>query len=189
MSSREARRSSGKTSSSSALPDLIDKADSIGLDQISFLTADVSSDSFARKSLPTEPSPHSLLLDPAEADEFERVIDKALVSHARAFSQGRVAERGDRLRKLANYYRAHQNRGSFPSVQCNAPWASAVVESDGTVRPCFFQPKVGNLRDKGLRALLDDEMVRFRQGLNVDRDSTCQRCVCSLRLGVRSRLW
>ena len=122
-------------------------------------------------------------------DEFEKVIEKALLSRADAFRDGRVAERGDRLRRLAGYYRAHQGSGPFPEVSCNAPWASAVVESDGTVRPCFFQPRVGNVRDKGLGALLDDEMVRFRRGLKVACDSTCQRCVCSLRVGVKSRLW
>jgi MoaA/NifB/PqqE/SkfB family radical SAM enzyme len=172
-----------------ALPDLIDKAMAMGLDQISFLTVDVNSDAFGRGALKMEPNPHGLLLDDDEVDEFERVIEKALVSHADAFRRGRVAERGERLRKLARYYRAHQRRTPFPAVRCNAPWVSAVVEADGTVRPCFFQPKVGNLRERSLRALLDDEMVRFRSGLDVACDSTCQRCVCSLQVGMRSRLW
>jgi MoaA/NifB/PqqE/SkfB family radical SAM enzyme len=172
-----------------ALPDLIDKAAAMGLDQISFLAADVSSDSFGRSASGVEPSPHGLLLDPKEVDEFERVIEKALVSHTNSFRQGRVAESGDRLRKLARYYRAHQERGPFPEVHCNAPWTSAVVEANGTVRPCFFQAPVGNLRQKKLRALLDDEMVRFRRGLDVACDATCERCVCSLHVGIGSRLW
>jgi MoaA/NifB/PqqE/SkfB family radical SAM enzyme len=171
------------------LPDLIDKAQSMGVDQISFLAADVSSDSFGRGPSGATPNPHGLLLEPAEADEFERVIDKALSTHAHAFRAGRVAESGDKLHKLANYYRAHQGRGAFPEVQCNAPWASAVIEANGTLRPCFFQPAVGSVRDKGLRALLDDEMVRFRRGLDVACNATCQRCVCSLRVGMRSRAW
>jgi MoaA/NifB/PqqE/SkfB family radical SAM enzyme len=172
-----------------ALPDLIDKAATMGLDQISFLAADVSSDGFGRGALKMEPNPHGLLLDPAEVDQFETVIEKALVSHADAFRRRRVAERGPRLRRLAQYYRAHQRRGPFPEVRCNAPWSSAVVEADGSVRPCFFQPAVGTLRKKTLRALLDDEMVHFRRGLDVSCDATCQRCVCSLRVGMRSRLW
>jgi MoaA/NifB/PqqE/SkfB family radical SAM enzyme len=172
-----------------SLPDLIDKATSIGFDRISFLGADVGSDAFGRSTPGATPNPHSLLLNPAEVDEFEKVIDKALLSHAEAFRGGRVAERGERLRNLARYYRAHQRRGPFPKVHCNAPWASAVVEADGNVRPCFFQPRVGNLREKRLRALLDDEMVRFRQRLDVGRDTTCQRCVCSLHVGMRTRLW
>jgi MoaA/NifB/PqqE/SkfB family radical SAM enzyme len=172
-----------------ALPDLIDKAMAMGLDRISFLAADVTSESFGRGVPGAGPNPHALLLDAAEVDEFERVIEKALVSRADAFRAGRVAERGDRLRRLARYYRAHHGKGQFPEVRCNAPWASAVVESDGSVRPCFFQPKIGNVREKGLRALLDDEMVRFRRGLDMACDATCRRCVCSMNVTMGSRVW
>jgi MoaA/NifB/PqqE/SkfB family radical SAM enzyme len=172
-----------------ALPDLVDKAKAMGLDQISFLAADASSDAFGRRSLSVAPNPHSLLLDPAEASDFDRVIDKALASHTRAFRDGFIAESGDRLHDLARYYRAHLRRGAFPAVRCDAPWASAVVEADGTLRPCFFQPPVGSVRERPLRRLLDDEMVRFRRGLDVACNATCQRCVCSLRVGIRSRLW
>jgi MoaA/NifB/PqqE/SkfB family radical SAM enzyme len=173
------------------LPDLIDKAEAMGLDQISFLAADVTSESFGRaqSGLRVLQDADGMLLDRAETDEFERVIDKAIASHRAAFRAGRVAERGDRLRRLARYYRAHHREGPFPEVSCNAPWASAVVEADGTVRPCFFQPPVGNVREKSLGALLDDEMVAFRKGLDVARNATCQRCVCSLSLGMRARLW
>jgi len=171
-----------------ALPDLIDAAARMGLDEISFLTADVGSDSFGRLAT-VAPRPHALLLEPGEVDELERVIDEALVSHAGAFRDGLVAERGDRLRRLAAYYRAQRGKGPFPRVDCNAPWVSAVVESDGRVRPCFFHPHVGSIRERPLRALLDEEMVRFREGLDVSRDATCQRCVCSLQLGVRRRPW
>jgi MoaA/NifB/PqqE/SkfB family radical SAM enzyme len=177
-----------------ALPDLIDKAAAMGLDQISFLAADVTSESFGRFPMATAPDVGGLLLDASETAELERVIEEALVSHAASFREGRVAEVGDRLRRLSRYYRAHRARreggdAQFPEVRCDAPWASAVVEADGTVRPCFFQPPVGNVRAKGLGPLLDDEMVRFRRGLDVAGDPTCQRCVCSLRVGLEAKLW
>jgi MoaA/NifB/PqqE/SkfB family radical SAM enzyme len=172
-----------------ALPDLIDKAGAMDLDEISFLAADVSSDSFGRAAADRRADAHGLLLDEREADEFEKVVDEALASHERAFRERRVAEQGDRLRRLVRYYRAHLHQEPFPEVRCNAPWASAVVEADGTLRPCFFQPPVGNVRRKGLRALLDEEMVAFRRGLDVACNETCRRCVCSLRVGIRSRAW
>jgi MoaA/NifB/PqqE/SkfB family radical SAM enzyme len=171
-----------------ALPDLIDKATAMGLDQVSFLAADVSSGSFGRTVASTAPD-QGLLLDASEVQEFERVIEKALIHHASAIREGRVAERGDRLRNLARYYRAHRQEAPFPEVRCDAPWVSAVIEADGTLRPCFFQPPVGNIRTKTLSELLDREMVRFRRGLDVACDATCRRCVCSLRVGMRSRLW
>jgi MoaA/NifB/PqqE/SkfB family radical SAM enzyme len=172
-----------------ALEDLVDKAAEMGLDEISFLAADVTSGAFGRERLGMAPDPHGLVLDGNEIDEFERVIEKALASRAQAFRSGLVAERGDRLRRLGRYYRAHARGGAFPEVRCNAPWASAVIESNGTVRPCFFQPAVGNVRQKALRAILDDEMVRFREKLDVACDATCQRCVCSLELKMRTVLW
>jgi MoaA/NifB/PqqE/SkfB family radical SAM enzyme len=169
-----------------ALPDLIEKAEAMGLDQISFLAADVSSDSFGRGPTGLPPNPHGLVLDAGEVDEFEKVVEKAIVRHGSAFRAGRVAETPDKLRRLPRYYRAQHGGAAFPEVECNAPWVSAVIEADGTLRPCFFQPAVGNVRHSGLRALLDDPMVRFRRELDVACDSTCQRCVCSLRVGLRS---
>lgn len=172
-----------------ALPHLIDKANAMGLDQISFLAADVASEAFGRKAASVGANTHGLLLEKNEIEEFEQVIEKAIVTHAKAFSDRLVAEPGERLRNLARYYRASQGCGAFPEVRCNAPWASAVVESDGGLRPCFFHPRVGTIRQKSLRALLDDEMVRFRRELRVSRNATCQRCVCSLNVGMRSHLW
>ena len=120
-----------------ALPDLIEKAESMGLDQISFLAADVDSDAFGRapsQRLPLAGEVHGLLLDRAETDEFERVIEKALVSHRASFRRGRVAERGERLRRLAGYYRAHQGRRPSPrwsaTPRGRARWSSPTGPCD-----------------------------------------------------------
>jgi MoaA/NifB/PqqE/SkfB family radical SAM enzyme len=47
---------------------------------------------------------------------------------------------------LYQYFAALLGRGEFAPVECNAPWVSTVIESDATVRPCFFQPPLGNVR-------------------------------------------
>jgi radical SAM protein with 4Fe4S-binding SPASM domain len=73
-------------------------------------------------------------------------------------------------------------------VNCNAPWTSVVIEAGGDVRPCFFHPPVGNLRERPLGDLLKVAMPAFRRGLDVSRNGTCQRCVCTLRVGLRSRI-
>jgi MoaA/NifB/PqqE/SkfB family radical SAM enzyme len=99
-----------------------------------------------------------------------------------------VAETPDRLRRLPQHYAAQLGLRDFPPVRCNAPWASAVVEADGAVRPCYFHPAVGNIREKSLRALLSQEMVAFRRALNVSQDATCRRCVCTLQVGLRTTL-
>lgn len=169
-------------------PDLVAAAQRLGLDAISFLAADVASGSFGREASGAL-RPHALLLEPSEIEELERLLDEAAVRHASAFASGLVVEDRERLRRLPAYYRAQRGLGPFPKVSCNAPWASVVVESDGRVRPCFFHAHVGSIREQSLRAILDGPMVRFRRGLDVARDATCQRCVCSARLGVRREPW
>jgi len=74
-------------------------------------------------------------------------------------------------------------------VSCNAPWTSVVIEADGAVRRCFFHAAVGNIRERPLAALLSREMPAFRRALDVGRDPVCERCVCTLKTGLRSKLW
>jgi MoaA/NifB/PqqE/SkfB family radical SAM enzyme len=168
------------------LPHLIDKAKSLELAQISFLAADVTSEAFGRRS---ETTTRGLLLTEDEVEEFARVVEETLLSHAQDFEARFVAESPEKLRRLPRYYAAQLGRGPFPPVACNAPWVSAVVEADGTVRPCYFHPAVGNIRQKPLRQILQQEMRAFRSNLDVSNNATCARCVCSLRMGLRTRLW
>ena len=180
------------------LPRLIEKARAMGLDGISFLAADVSSEAFgrasqgngvgAKTSLRTASSTSGLLLNGDQIDEFARVVEHTIVSRAADFESGFVAETPDKLRRLPRYYAAQQGLGEFPSVRCNAPWASAVVEADGAVRPCYFHRVVGNVRENCLRQILAREMVAFRRGLTVAEDATCRRCVCTLHVGLRTVL-
>ncbi len=180
------------------LPQLIDKAHAMGLDGISFLAADVSSQAFGRTSMPsdrgseaslrTASSTTGLLLNEDEVKEFAQVVEDTIVSHADDFASRFVAEQPDKLRRLPTHYAAHLGLADFPSVPCNAPWASAVVEADGAVRPCYFHRVVGNIREKSLREILWDEMVDFRRGLQVAQNPICRRCVCTLRVGLRTPL-
>jgi len=165
------------------LPHLIDKAHAMGLDGISFLTADVTSEAFGRR---TESSMGGLLLHQDEVPEFARIVEATIASHHGDFESRFVAESPDKLRRLSRYYAAQHGLGEFPPVRCNAPWVSAVVEADGAVRPCYFHPVVGNIRERSLSELLADEMVAFRRGLDMTQNETCRRCVCSLKVGLRA---
>lgn len=168
------------------LPNLIDKARAMGLKQISFLSADVTSEAFGRRG---ESSTRGLLLDENEVLRFKQVVEETIRTHLRDFETGFIAESPEKLRRLPRYYAAQLGIGDFPPVTCNAPWVSAVVEADGTVRPCFFHHALGNIREKSLGAILREEMVTFRRGLRMDENETCRKCVCTLKTGWRSRLW
>src|SRR5512136_198960 len=64
------------------LPHLIDKAKSLGFAQISFLAADVTTEAFGQRS---ETAMRGLLLTDSEVQEFARVVDDTLLSHAQDF--------------------------------------------------------------------------------------------------------
>lgn len=169
------------------LPQLIDKARAMGLQQISFLSADVTSEAFGRAR--GEASTQGLLLNETEIQEFAEVVEQTVQSHAREFETHFVAESPEKLRRLPRYYAAQLGLGAFPPISCNAPWVSAVIEADGAVRPCYFHNAVGSIRESGLRDILRKEMNAFRSQLDVHDNDVCKKCVCTLKVGLRTKLW
>ena len=168
------------------LPDLVATARRLGLDGISFLAADLSSSAFGRHMGVVSPS---LLPTASDLDELDAIIDRLERDLAHEFDCGFIAETPDKLRRIPRYYRAVRGEGTFPPVSCNAPWVSAVVEANGAVRPCFFHDPIGNVREKPLPSIIHDDLPRFRRGLVVATNPVCRRCVCSLKVGLRSRPW
>lgn len=171
------------------LPYLIDKAKQIGLDQISFLAADVTSEAFGRTQMRSSSSKRGLLLEEQEVQEFAGIVEETLRSHQSDFVNHFVAETPEKLRRLPKYYGAQLGLNPFPPVSCDAPWVSAVVEADGTVRPCYFHHSIGNIREKPLCEILGVDLRVFRSKLDVSRNAVCERCVCTLKVGLRSQLW
>ena len=109
--------------------------------------------------------------------------------YAADFDSGFIAESPEKLRKIYSYYAAFYGLNSFPYKKCNAPWVSTVVEADGTVRPCFFHAPLGNIREQSLENILNsDESIQFRKELDMNKDSTCIKCVCYLNLSPGRKL-
>lgn len=169
------------------LPHLIDKARDMGLQQISFLSADVTSKAFGRGR--GSASTQGLLLGENEIADFSDVVERTIVSHARDFETHFVAESPEKLRRLPRYYAAQLGLGPFPPISCNAPWVSAVIEADGAVHPCYFHQAVGSLRESSLQEILQKRMRAFRAALDVQENAVCKKCVCTLKVGVRTKLW
>ena len=170
-------------------PDIIDSAKEIGLNQISFLPADISSHAFNRELLWSEQRQQEILPGKKELAELKYITETIIESYAPDFATHFVAENPEKLRKIYSYYAAFYGLNAFPYKKCNAPWVSAVVEADGTVRPCFFHPPLGNIREQSLEAILNsDESIRFRKELDMDKDSTCVKCVCYLNLSPGTKL-
>jgi MoaA/NifB/PqqE/SkfB family radical SAM enzyme len=165
------------------LPNIVAASREVGLDRISFLAADVSSEAFNRPEGWSDDRVREVCLSGAEAERFAAVVEETLARHAAEFTSGFVVETPARMRDLAAYYRAANGKGDFPRVNCNAPWVSSVIEADGTVRPCFFHRSLGNIHRRGIADILNSpDAIRFRRGLDTRRDPVCRRCVCTFNM-------
>jgi MoaA/NifB/PqqE/SkfB family radical SAM enzyme len=167
------------------LRDTVRAARAIGLDRISFLAADVSSEAFNRPDGWTTERVGDVALDASDLARLSAELDALEREHAGDFESGFIAESPEKLRRrLHQYFAALLGEDAFHPNQCNAPWVSSVIEADGTVRPCFFQPPLGNVHAAGsLGAVINSpEAIAWREGLDVARNAICQRCVCTLSL-------
>jgi MoaA/NifB/PqqE/SkfB family radical SAM enzyme len=169
-----------------ALRETVAAAHDLRLDKISFLAADVSTDAFNRPGGWQEDRVGQVALERDDIPLLAAELDALERECADDFASGFIAESPTKLRqRLLQYYSALLGDGAFVPNNCNAPWVSSVIESDGTVRPCFFQPALGNIHTAGsLSAILNSpEAIAWRRGLDVERDAICRKCVCTLSLG------
>ena len=171
------------------LSNIVNSAHEIGLDQISFLAADVSTDAFNRPELWGEEKIGEVKISREELKIFKDEIELLIKSHHIDFENKFIAESPEKIRSFYNYYAAFHGLSEFPQISCNAPWVSAVIEPDGKVRPCFFHNKVGNLNEEDLNAIVNSEKsISFRKNLDVKTNPICKKCVCSLNLSPLAKV-
>jgi MoaA/NifB/PqqE/SkfB family radical SAM enzyme len=156
-------------------------ARSLKLDAISFLAADLTSTAFNRPLVWPEARQEEVGLSKTELDVLESEIGLLIQEASREWEAGFISEAPDKLRRIARHFSVQLGLQKSESPVCNAPWVSAVVETDGTVRPCFFHRPIGNLREQSLEDIINNKSARdFRAGLDIASNPICNRCVCSL---------
>lgn len=165
-----------------SLPETIAAAQSMGFDEISFLGADVSSTAFNRATPWDADRAAEVGIAAGELPDLKAAIDRAVAAHPESFKNGFVVGGRAALDRIHGYYAALAGERAFPAVDCNAPWISAVLEPGGALSPCFFHPAYGAVEGDLAATLNGPSAVAFRQALDVGRDATCRRCVCSLNL-------
>ncbi|MGC4022294.1 MAG: radical SAM protein [Cyclobacteriaceae bacterium] len=159
---------------------IIKSAKEIGLNQISFLAADVSSSAFNHVDMKQEQQ-SEIALNEIETDEFEAILKKSFIDLKKDYDLKFIAESPSKMLSLVQYYRALLRKDSFPKKKCNAPWVSAVIESTGDVLPCFFHKSYGNIYQQSFDEIINSKnAIEFRKKLDIKTNATCQRCVCSL---------
>jgi Fe-coproporphyrin III synthase len=158
----------------------------LGLDSISFLAVDDLSEAFnhSRQSQPEAST--QVILNAAEVDGLTIELDGLIEDCQIKFNPGFVRESPEKLRRIEMHFRARLGQVPPVAPRCNAPWVSAVIESDGSVRPCFFHPPIGNFKNGTLTEILNSlPAVNFRNSLDIPNNTICKSCVCSLYLDLK----
>jgi len=156
------------------LVELVALAHKLGVSGISFLAADVShAEAFGRHGKPVD----GVALRAEDLPLLARSLDALDASD---FASGFIAETPVKLRRIEAHYRARLGLGEPPPVRCNAPEHSAVIEADGSLRPCFFIAGTGRLGRSGLvEALNSTPQRRLRAVIHAGDRPECAHCVCS----------
>ncbi len=163
------------------LPRTVDAARELGVDSISFLAVDATSTAFNHEERWKEREQARVLLTADEVTELSELLEQMCVDYAEEFRSGFIQDSPEKMRRMVRHFRSALGEAEAIAPRCNAPWVSAVVESDGAVRPCFFHPVIGNIHERSLADVVNgEEALRFRAGLDIERNETCRRCVCSL---------
>jgi MoaA/NifB/PqqE/SkfB family radical SAM enzyme len=160
------------------LNETLASARALGLTSISFLASDLTSMAFNRQPVWDSARQSSVALNHGQVAVLEREIEKLIAS-----DDPLVTDSPEHLRRIVGHFRAHLGLQEYRAPRCNAPWVSAVVEVDGTVRPCFFHRAVGQVRDGLAEIINGPDAISFRRTLNVETNETCRQCVCSLHRG------
>lgn len=164
-------------------PKIVDAAKEMKLDSISFLPADVTSTAFNHAEGWDDAVKAQLLINKLQLPELKEIVEDLVENHSSDFASGYIKESPEKIWKIYEYYAAFAGLNDFPYRKCNAPWVSAVIEAEGSVKPCFFHDAIGNIKNNTFDQILNsDKAVRFRKELNTCENPICKRCVCSLNL-------
>ncbi|MEO8361539.1 MAG: radical SAM protein [Vicinamibacteria bacterium] len=160
-----------------ALKQTVAAAREIGLDGLSFLPVDTTSGAFGG-----EPDRRTSL-DLSDEDLMALRAGILALDMSQELG-GFVLETRSKLTSMADGFVRSPSHAVAP--RCDAPEWSSVIEADGSIRPCFFQPTVLGtpaLRLGEVRQSLEYAGALSRLGPS---NPTCKRCVCPKYVGDAS---
>ncbi len=159
----------------------VEGAKALSMDSISFLAADVTSQAFNRELVWPGERQNQIALTKQEIEMLEQEVEALIRENAGDIRSGYILESQAKLRRIVRRFREQLGELAPIAPPCNAPWVSAVMEVDGSVRPCFFHRSIGSTRERTLEQVINgDEAREFRASLNIAENPICSRCVCSL---------
>ena len=168
---------------------MVELAKSLGVDRISFLSADVSSSAFHRETTGDVANQNEIALNIEETDVFRSLMGTFIGRYQSEIERGFISESPQKLYHIVQYFEALVNKAPFPRNKCNAPMVSSVITSTGEFLPCYFLPSVGNIRTTDIKSLLNNYQLRStRKNVKDYSLERCHECVCTLTVSPASAL-
>jgi MoaA/NifB/PqqE/SkfB family radical SAM enzyme len=170
--------------------EMVDFAKLLRVSRISFLSADVLSNSFGRDTRGTVAPDESIILTEPDTNEFRSIIDRMVSEYRDEFQGGFISESPAKMYHIVKHYEAIIGKAPFPRNSCNAPMISAVITSTGEILPCFFLPSFGNVRDGSMENLTNNITIRStRRDVRKYTLERCHTCVCTLHVQPHAALF
>jgi MoaA/NifB/PqqE/SkfB family radical SAM enzyme len=161
--------------------EIVHLAKLLGVNRISFLTADVLSEGFGRDTRGSVAPNEGIVLSEQETVRFRELVETAITEFRAEFQSRFISQSPAKMLHLVEYYEALIGRRPFPRNICNAPMVSAVITATGDLQPCFFLPTYGNVRRTPIRELIDSSALRaVRRNVTAYSLERCHKCVCTL---------
>ena len=159
----------------------VDAAHELGLEKISFLAVSDDRSQFWQKAQPGEPE--DIIPNIADISALENELDLLAKDYADDYKSSFIAESPEKHKhRLHQYFLGLHGLGEFFPTHCNAPWFSAIIESNGDVRTCFFTDVVGNVfNGGGLKNVINSEKAQnLRTSIEGKAIRQCVKCVSTL---------
>lgn len=168
---------------------MIEWARGLGVDRLSFLSADVESGAFHRDLDGSVPAKERILLNRGEAMAFRTIVTEVVARHRQAFDTSFVSETPEKMFHIVQYFEAVNGLAPFPRNRCNAPMISTVITSTGDLLPCYFLPAYGNIRSGALQQQINSHRaMENRKEVKAYSLKQCQTCVCTLHVSPLTAL-
>lgn len=161
------------------LPEFVELARQLRVQQISFLAVDVANPHAFGRAAPFE---LQVALDREDLPVLEQLLSSLERDHAAQLESGFIAESPRKMRNIHAYFAALCGAGEYPPVRCNAVEFSAVINARGRLSPCFFIPGPADavVRNDLASVLNSEPMMALRDAIRSGRRAECSTCVCSL---------
>jgi radical SAM protein with 4Fe4S-binding SPASM domain len=159
------------------LVEFIGFAKGLGVDSVSIRPLDAYSRGFGSEYGQLHVR-SSLLPSEDEIVAFAKVLARVQKDFSADLASGFITPNIKGLWRIRDYLQA-QTDDSFPKIQCNAPFSSCVIESNGDIKPCFFSESFANIHQKPiseLKRLMNSDRARAVRERLKGQSGICRRC-------------